>query len=282
MRGKYEIEIKGQGLGTDLQGWLVPKVIEEALAAYEVPLNLLAPVEEKVASYRPEECVFPETGQYPVRNAEEVKVAEARLIEQHRRLRPETRARAFAKLAEAAETHGVPLRPEALRWSGSAVTDRGALTDTLAARASLAKTAEHRDAYLRVAEAVVYDRNGLLDHASRVKLAEAIGDLDEAAGLSKYYDRKIPDPVAAVFNSSVKLSAHMLDLGGHLVDSTKLGSLPASFFADALGTDFLSEVAPRGVVDAQKVAEVLTTLPADMKQDFARQLKAAGVPVVAG
>ena len=33
MKGKYEIEIKGQGLGTDLQGWLVPKVIEEALVA---------------------------------------------------------------------------------------------------------------------------------------------------------------------------------------------------------------------------------------------------------
>lgn len=31
MRGKYEIEIKGDGLGTDLQGWLVRKVVEEAL-----------------------------------------------------------------------------------------------------------------------------------------------------------------------------------------------------------------------------------------------------------
>lgn len=33
MKGKYEIAIKGDGLGTDLQGWLVRKVVEDALAA---------------------------------------------------------------------------------------------------------------------------------------------------------------------------------------------------------------------------------------------------------
>lgn len=270
------------------QGRIVPLVpkevvaeIEVALDAYGVPLELLAPVEEKVAEFSPEECIFPEQRLYPVRDAEEIKVAEERLIEQHRKLRPETRANAFAKLAEAAELHGVRLRPESLRWSGVAATDREKLASTLGARAMLAPE-EYKPAFLKMAEAVIQDRAGLRNQVTRVKLAEAIGDLDELSGLSKHYDRKLPDPIASVFNSSQKLAAATMDLGGQMVDPMQLAALPASFFTDALGEDFAREVAPGGQVDVQKLSEVLPTLPADMKMDLARQLKAAGVPMVAG
>jgi hypothetical protein len=208
-------------------------------------------------------------------------VAEERLIEQYRKLRPETRANAFSKLAEAAERHGVKLRTESLRWSGEAATDREKLAALLQSRAALVKSPEYKEAFQKIAAVVLQDRAGLRDQVTRVKLAEAVGELDELAGLTKFYDRKIPDPVATVFNATEKMAAASLDLGGHLVDPAKLASLPLSFFSDALGPDVVGEIAPGGRVDAQKIAEVLVTLPADMKADLARHLKAAGVPMVA-
>jgi hypothetical protein len=280
--GAAQTKVAAEGRRVPLVPKEVVAEIETALDAYGIELDTLSPVEEKVASFDPDECIFPDQLLYPVRDAEEIKVAEERLIEQHRKLRPETRANAFSKLASAAERHGVRLRAESLRWSGAAATDREKLAALMESRATLAKEAEHKRAFLKIASAVLQDRAGLRDQATRVKLAEAIGDLDEMAGLGRHYDRKIPDPVATVFNSSVKLAAASLDLGGQLVDPAKLASLPASFFSDALGADVVSEIAPGGHVDAQKVAEVLMTLPADMKQDLARHLKAAGVPMVAG
>jgi hypothetical protein len=280
--GAEQTKIASEGRRVPLVPKEVVAEIEEALDAYGIPVDYLAPVEEKVAEFDPDECIFPEERLYPVRDAEEVKVAEERLLEQYRRMRPETRANAFAKLAEAAERHDVSLKPESLKWSGLAVTDRQKLAETLASRATMAKQAEVKEAFNKMARAVIEDRAGLRDQVTRVKLAEAIGDLDAMAGFDKHYDRRVPDPVAAVFNSTVKLAANMLDLGGQLVDTAKLASLPTSFFSDALGPDVVSEIASGGRVDAQKVAEVINTLPADMKQDLARHLKAAGVPVVAG
>lgn len=269
-------------------GRLVPLVpprvietIEEALDAYGVDRTKLAAVAEKVASVRDDECLFPETKSYPVRNATEVKTAEERLLEQVRKLRPETRAQAFSKLAEAADAHGVELRPESYRWAGRAATDPHALASTLEVRAMLAKTAEAKEGYTKLAQAVLQDRRGLRDHAMRVKVAAAINDLDLQADLAKHYDRKIPDPVASVFNAE-KVAEDAIDLGGAYVRPTHLESLPTTFFADALGPDVLREIAPQGRLSALKIAEVVNTLPADLKADFARQLRAAGIPVSRG
>lgn len=276
--GSQQTKIATEGRRVPLVPKEVVAEIEEALDAYGISADYLEPVEEKVAALDPDECIFPEERLYPVRDAEEIKVAEERLLEQYRRMKPETRANAFAKLAEAAERHGVSLQPKSLQWAGQTVTDRAELAETLSKRAHMAKVAEHKDAYNRMAQAVMQDRMGLRDQVTRVKLASAIGDLDRMSGL----ERKVVDPVAAVFNTSMKVAAHMLDLGGQLVDTTKLASLPPSFFSDALGPDIVSEISSGGRVDAQKVAEVVNTLPADMKQDLARHLKAAGVQVVAG
>lgn len=264
---------------------LVPKevlaAIEEALDAYGVPLAKLAPVEEKVAALRDEDCLFSDTKAYPVRNPAEIKTAEARLLEQIRKLRPETRAEVFGKLASAASAHGVELRPESYRWAGEAATDPHALASSLEVRAMLATDPEVKAEYGKLAAAVLSDRKGLRDRATRVKIASAINDLDQRGGLTRHYDRKIPDPVASVFNAE-KIASGALDLGGSFVEPQHLERLPQSFYSDALGSDVLREIAPGGRLDAQKVAEVVCTLPADMKADFARQLRAAGVPVSRG
>ena len=122
--GAAQTKIAAEGRRIPLVPKEVVAEIEEALDAYGVRLDSLAPVEEKTASFSEDECIFPERQLYPVRDAVEIKTAEARLIEQHRKRLPETRANAFSKLAAAAERHGVELRAESLRWSGTAATDR--------------------------------------------------------------------------------------------------------------------------------------------------------------
>lgn len=279
--GAAQTKVAAAGRVVPLVPAPVVAAIEEALDAYGIDRAKLAAVEEKVADLREEDCLFSETKAYPVRNAGEIKTAEARLLEQIRKLRPETRAEAFSKLAAAADAHGVELRPESYRWAGRASTDPHALASTLEVRAMLSTDPEVREGFGKLAAAVLEDRRGLRDHATRVKIASAINELDARAGLAKHYDRKIPDPVASVFNAE-KVAEDAIDLGGAFVRPAHLERLPTSFYSDALGSDVLREIAPGGRLDVQKVAEVVNTLPADLKADFARQLRAAGVPVTRG
>lgn len=279
--GAAQTKVAAAGRVVPLVPRHVVSTIEEALDAYGIDRAKLAAVEEKVASLREEDCLFSDTKAYPVRNSGEIKLAEARLLEQIRKLRPETRAMAFRKLAAAAEEHQVELRPESYRWAGRASTDPHALASTLEVRAMLTADEELKGGYNKLAAAVISDRLGLKSYEARVKVAAAINELDTRAGLAKHYDRKIPDPVASVFNAE-KIAEDALDLGGAFVRPMHLQQLPTTFYSDALGPDVLREIAPGGRLDAQKVAEVVSTLPADMKADFARQLRAAGIPVGRG
>jgi hypothetical protein len=279
--GAEQTKVAAAGRTVPLVPSQVIAEIEEALDAYGVDRSKLAAVEEKVAELREEDCLFSETKAYPVRNAGEIKIAEARLLEQVRKLRPETRVEAFGKLAAAAEVHGVELQPQSYRWAGRASTDPDTLAAALEVRASLTSDPEAKESFGKLAAAVLEDRRSLRHHATRVKIASAINDLDARAGLAKHYDRRIPDPVASVFNAE-KIAEGAVDLGGAFVQPMHLERLPNSFYSDALGSDVLREIAPGGRLDVQKVAEVVNTLPADMKADFARQLRAAGIPVSRG
>jgi len=250
--------------------------IEEALDVYGVDRAQLAPVIAKVAALEPEECLFPERQEYPVRNAEEVKLAEQALLAQMDRMVPQTRFRVFNKLAALAEQHGVTLDDCSTQWAGETETDRKRLGEALAERAKLSKTAAARSAYETLATVAFTDRYGFQVPEKRAALALKLAELDKAANIT----RLVPDAFRTVYNTTVKTGSATLDLCGSRVDPDHLGRLPASFYSDALGKDCLAEVAPGGVVDGAKVAEVVATLPADMKADFARQLKAAGVQVV--
>lgn len=250
--------------------------IEEALDSYGVDRALLAPVVAKVAAVTEEECLFPDRREYPVRNAEEVKLAEQALLAQMDKMMPQTRFRVFNKLAALADRHGVTLDDCSTQWAGETETDRKQLGEALAKRASLAKTAALRGAYESLATAAFTDRYGFQVPEKRAQLALKLAELDKAANIT----RLVPDAFRTVYNTTVKTGSATLDLCGSRVDPSHFDRLPASFFSDALGKDCLAEVAPGGVVNGAKVAEVVATLPADMKADFARQLKAAGVQVV--
>lgn len=257
----------------------VMRELEDALFAYGVDTTVFQPVEVKVAAYEPEQCVFPEKSLYPVRNAAEAKLAEEALVTQVRKLRPDTRLRAFSKLAELADKYEVELTPASYRWAGRVGTNRNSLAATLFERANLTKVAEAKAGFSKLAEGVRTSAQRVFSKQGQEKIAKAIAALDTAGGLTGRYDDSIPDPVLAVYNGEPKL-ASALRIGDREVDAIALQGLPMSFFKDALDPSIESEITSGGRLDTQKLGQVLATLPADMGTQFCRHLKNVGVRVV--
>lgn len=242
----------------------VKLAIKEAMEAYGVPEEIFVRTTAKVAAA--EDCLYPENGLYPVRNAGEVKYAEARLLRNVRHLGVEERVRVFTELEKRAALHGVTLLPESSRYSGKTVTDIDQLVDSISARAAATKVAGMSEKYEALAGAVHKDWRTLNDQKVRVKLAETLKELDEQADVLRYYDRGLPDPMATVFNTT-KVASFDTSMSPE-----KLAAMPLSFYMDSLGPDVAREISTTGgmdgVVDGHKAAAVIATLPADMLQTF--------------
>jgi hypothetical protein len=240
----------------------VKTAIKEALEAFSVPPQLFDRAQEKRASA--EDCLYPETGLYPVRNANEVKYAEARLLRNVRHLDVHERVRVFTELEKRASVHGVTLLPESSRYSGKTVTDIDTLVDSISARAAATKVAGMSEKYEGLATAVHKDWRALNNQDARVKLAVLLTELDKEANVLAYYDRGLRDPMATVFNTTKVASADMS------MSPEKLAAMPLSFFADALGNDIIRDISTNGKmdgsVDGHKAAAVIATLPADLHQ----------------
>jgi hypothetical protein len=249
--------------------------LETALEAYGLPAELYAEAEVKVASLEAEDCLFPETKTYPVRDADEVRTAESRLHAQLYKLAAETRAEAFDRLASAADLHGVKLNPSSYKLAGRTQTDPEALREQLLIRAGAVEP-KLASRYETLAKFVRTDRRALRDPENQAKLASAILELDREAGLERKYDRGVLDPLQTVYNTT-KVAASGVDLDGQSYSLAGLAGLDPSFYGDALGDDIIPQIATRGSVDATKLAEVLQTLPADMQRQLGQLLASAGV-----
>lgn len=250
--------------------------ITTALDIYGLGEDLFTPVRAKEAALTDEDCLLPEQQAYPVRNAEEVKLAEARLLPQISKLHPETRAKLFHKLAERAVLHGVKLQPTSYKYAGLSLCDRKGLVEGLRARGAATKLAECKKAYLQLADSVQKERNRP-NKEMLVKVAEAIGKLDQHAGLISYYDRGLPDPISTVFNTEKVAFGDEIDLGGCYVRPQALSSVGSKFYSDLLGSDIVRDIAPYGDVDPHLASQILTTLPAEEKRIVGQALRDAGV-----
>lgn len=251
--------------------------LKEARMAYE--LNALdlyeaAPTAEKTAAA--EDCLFPEQRLYPIRDAEEVKTAEERLLAERTKLQPVNRVAAFGRLFKKATQLGVALSPTSYKYAGLTETDAGKLRDLLRARAAATSDDGVKTAFHKLADVVHANPRALRSRETQIKLADAVTELDARGDLVKHYDRALPDPLETVFNTE-KVAYSGVELGGENVPMTKLMSLDPSFYADALGDDFLPDITTGGQLDSAKVAEVLPTLPRDMKIALRRALKTIGV-----
>lgn len=251
---------------------IVTARIQEALDVYSVPARLFDEVKVAAATVE-KDYLLPALQLIPVNTKEEVKLAQQTLVEQFSRLDLESRAEACANLVKKADVFGVTLNPVIEKLAGLVVSRTDVTRGWLEARANVLPDGTYKLAYQRLSDGLKSAPAEIRDRSSLIKLASAVGELDSKSGLDRHYDRKLPDALQTVFNTS-KLAAETVDVAGALVPVSKLAALPASFWEDVGGPELSREIAPGGVVDANKLAEVVDTLPLDLKMVVRKQLRA--------
>ena len=245
----------------------VPQPVEQALAdaaeAYGLDAHLFATTKEAVEAAT-SEFVFPAAKRLPINSADEVKMAEEVLCRDFQRLSLDTRADAFSKLASAADKHQVKLSSLSERLAGITQCSVPNARVWIEARAAVAEGTvkqayDNLSASLSGAPAVLSDRKDL------VKLAAALAELDSRAGLERYYDRKLPDPILTVFNMG-KRAEESVDLGGTSVPVSYLLQLDPMIW-DQLGIPEIKDVV--AARDTAQLKQILDTLPLDLKMVLA-------------
>jgi len=255
----------------------VPQEVDELLckaaALYGIDLDTFNPPKmEKVAN---EYWLLPEIKRFRITSPEDIKPAEEALFHKFAELTVNDRAEAFSRLVDVARHHEVKLSPSTYKLAGFVVTSTRKLKDYLEARQVASGSSPIGKAFAKMAESYRRVPEYWNDRAGQVKLAQAIHELDKEAGISRFYGSKIPDPILTVFNTE-KLSEDQVNIGtGMMMDKNKLAALPLSFWEDLLGPEIAKEISPDGqTVDANILAQLLPTLPADTMAVAQRQLAA--------
>lgn len=249
--------------------------LKAALEVYEIPLTAFDSHGVKQAELSENDYLLPELKLFPVTNAAEVKYAQERVLEQMSKLDLAHRATACGNLVKKADEFKVTLQPEVLKIAGLTVSSTKQVQDWLEARATALPISEHlyKVAYEKLANELAHHPEESKDRPGLLKLAATIAELDERSGLDRHYDRKIPDPLKTVFNTS-KLAQETVDLAGTMVPLKKLAGLPPSFWEDLGGRELRDELCPGGKMDASKLAMIVDTLPLDLKVALKSQIRA--------
>lgn len=247
--------------------------IEEALEVFGVPEDVFRVTKVASTPVTPDDAyLLPDLKLMPVMTADDVKVAELKLHEQLPKLDLEHRAMAFGNLVKKADAHGVQLHPGSLKIAGLVVSSMRQTRQWLEARAQATGNDLYKQAYQTLADALEKHPEESKDRDGLLKLASTIAELDKKAGLEKHYDRKLPDALQTVFNTE-KEAAATVDICGKMVPLSKLAALPASFWEDLGGPELSAEICPGGTCDPQKMAEVVETLPLDLKAILKSQIR---------
>jgi len=235
---------------------IVAQARQEAQAAEQVKTAAA----ETAAVY-----LLPQHHRLRVKTAADVKVAEKLLIQQYDRLSMEDRAEGFTNLVKVARDLNVGLEPMTHRMAGMTVCTTKVAADLIEARRMATKEPLFQQAYVKLASAFRGKGEFIQDRDQLVAAADALARLDKEAGLDRLYDRKLPDAVQTIFNTT-KLAEPMINLAGREVTLSKLAALPSTFWEDVVGKDLLRDITDSsGNIDHTKLGQVLHTLPLDLK-----------------
>jgi hypothetical protein len=212
---------------------------------------------------------------FRVASAGDVKLAEQIVGQRYAEFSPTERSEIMLNLVKVAERYEVPLAPSTKKFAGITLTSTKLLCDWLGARkeAALKVNSPVAASYEKLAQAFTNTPDYIADKGYQVKLAAALHDLDKQAGIVNLYGKKILDPIQTVWNTD-KLAAQSINIAGKMFDKNVLSSLPVTFWSDAIGPDFASEIAPGGQVDPTALEQIIETLPNDLKSSLATNLVA--------
>jgi hypothetical protein len=254
----------------------VDQLLKTAADVYGIDVGMFdtPQVLEKEASGA--QYLLEEKQRFLVKCAEDVPVAERVIYQRYQQMSVTDRAEAMQNLVKVAAVHQVALSPSTHKLAGFTLTSTQVLRDWVGARKEAARrmgdaVAEH--AYEKLASEYEGTEPILNDREHQIKLARLITRLDEASGLDALHGKRIPDPIQTVFNTE-KIAADQVDLNGVLFNKATLAAIPLSFWEDTLGADVVQEVAPGGNIDPELLAQVLPTLPQDLKKALSTQLAA--------
>jgi len=240
----------------------VPPQVDEKLTTaaqiYNIDRGIFAA--QKVAHDAPRHYALEEEKKLPVNSAVQVKKAEEVLLQDYSVLPLEKRAEAFQNLYFAARRFHVQLEPTSLKMAGVTGSTPQVTAEWIRARSAAAQEPAHQEAYEKLASAVDRMPTYVSDRKALVKLATTLATLDQHAGLSKYYDKKLPDPLLSVFNTE-KLAEESVDVAGASVPVSALMQLPPDVWAQVDAPEF----ADLSQGDPSAFAQAFATLPLDVK-----------------
>lgn len=244
--------------------------IKKALDIY----GLEAPVPEltkEAATFEDVVYILPKYNKLPVKTASDIKLAEQAVLRNSSKLNTSTLAEAASRLVKLAAKNDVELTEDTMQMAGLTQCDLEKTASWIDARGSITGN----DVFYKLADRIRGPR-GPSSRADLVKLSSAVDQLDSKFGLDKYYNKKLPNPLQTVFSTKVAMSS-MIDMGSCSMPASKLSSLPVTFYSDVLGDDVADEISKDGTVDPSLLAEVLPTLPKDMKELLVKKVKETGL-----
>lgn len=249
----------------------VDKLLNNAVEVYGV--NHLVE-QKKEASYIEEvndsDYLLPDLKRLRVKVAADLKLAEKTLNEQYQRLNVEDRATGFTNLAKKAEELGVELKPQTKRLAGLTECDCKYAHDYIEARNCATDNETLQNAYTKLASVFSVQKNHPREQL--LKVVDTLAELDKKAGVEHLYDKKLPDPIQTIFNTT-KVAEEMLDIAGREVPVSALSSLPMTFWEDVMGPEMTTEINDgKGGVDIEKLKQVVPTLPLDLKLILKNQI----------
>ena len=252
-------------------GSSVPEHVDNKLAdaavIYGLKRAMFTDTKEAAAPAEPT-YALPEEQRLPLDSAEQIKQAEFVLARDYSRLPLEKRAEAFMRLTKASKEHDVALSPLTQKMAGLTVSHTKTLCDWLEARASVSPDEKHAAAFDKLAAVLRNQPEFITDRDSCIKLASTISTLDKKAGLERHYDRKLPDPIRTVFNTT-KVAELTCDLAGRQVPCSQLMALPPEIW-EQVDMPELAEIAATG--DANAFKQAFDTVPLDIKMVLSRQI----------
>lgn len=207
---------------------------------------------------------------YPMTSSQEVKAAAEWLYETRDRIPFAYRNTIGNKILEKAARYGAAMGKELTdfveKQAGRGIPDPPEVYTLLERRAGLAKNPEHREAILKLASTIKETPRQALQTTELVKLATTVDIIDHAIGLHGKYTDILPRPEDVIFKVTyTKAASDMSSLcamqTGNIYEKNQLSKLAREDVESLFGTDFADQVCTGLDVDAEKIAEIASTLP---------------------
>jgi hypothetical protein len=249
--------------------------LEKAAQIYDIDTSSMFKFATAEIEAVDEKYLLPEIKRFKVASATDVPEVEKAFLEFYTKMSTEQRVEAGTNLVKFAEDYSVPLAPGTHKLAGFTLTSTQVLVDWTEARKAAAEKlgSAVAQAYTKVAENLRKLPGYLNNRTDQLALVDMFLDMDKTAGVNAFYGTHIPDPFRTVFNTD-KPANSFIKVAGVLANKQLLAQLPLDFWTDLLGDTGAAEIAPGGVINPEALAQVVTTLPEDLKVIVEKQLSA--------